>query len=167
MKMRKMIVMPLSIALVVGAGMLIRSHPSALAHCQIPCGIYDDAARFTLLREHIATVEKSMKLVIELSEEPGKNANQLVRWVMNKEQHADYIADIITAYFLQQRIKPLGSEGGESKEKYLEKLTLCHEILVASMKTKQTTDLEHARKLRSLVDAFEKAYLGEEAGHSH
>lgn len=33
---------------------------SAWAHCQIPCGIYDDAARFKALAEHITTIEKSI-----------------------------------------------------------------------------------------------------------
>jgi nickel superoxide dismutase len=31
------------------------------SHCQIPCGIYDDPARFDMLAEHINTIEKSMK----------------------------------------------------------------------------------------------------------
>ena len=61
--------------------------------------------RFKILDEHITTIEKSMKQIATLSANPGKNANQLTRWVMNKEKHADAFAEIITAYFLQQRIK--------------------------------------------------------------
>ena len=41
---------------------------TAAAHCQIPCGIYDDELRVQLIEEHITTVEKSMKQVAELGE---------------------------------------------------------------------------------------------------
>ena len=32
----------------------------SFAHCQIPCGIYDDKMRFTMMAEHVTTIEKSM-----------------------------------------------------------------------------------------------------------
>ena len=32
----------------------------ALAHCEIPCGIYGDEARFGAIQENITTIEKSM-----------------------------------------------------------------------------------------------------------
>jgi len=40
---------------------------TAFAHCQIPCGIYDDYARLQSMIEDSATVEKSMKLINELA----------------------------------------------------------------------------------------------------
>ena len=52
----------------------------ALAHCQIPCGIYSDGLRFEMLREHLTTIEKSMNEVNTLSLAPSDNMNQLVRW---------------------------------------------------------------------------------------
>ena len=78
----------------------------ALSHCQIPCGIYDDPARFTLMAEHITTIEKAMKTLVDLSSEKKPNYNQLVRWVQNKEHHADEISEIATYYFMAQRVKP-------------------------------------------------------------
>ena len=72
------------------------SGSAALAHCQIPCGIYDDDARFTLMREHVATIEKSIKQITALGGEEKKNWNQLVRWVDNKEHHADELSEIVT-----------------------------------------------------------------------
>ena len=30
----------------------------------------------------------------------------MVRWVVNKEVHADELSDIVTYYFMAQRIKP-------------------------------------------------------------
>ena len=140
-------------------GVMVRVD-DASAHCQIPCGIYDDAMRFTMIEEHITTVEKSMKSIEELSEDPTGNANQLVRWVLNKETHADELAEIVTKYFLQQRIKPVASTEGDDGRKYLEKLRLCHEILVASMKAKQTADLQYVKELRSLASDFRILYQG-------
>ena len=43
----------------------------AFAHCEIPCVIYDDEMRIRIINEHIVTVEKSMKQIIEL--EKGKH----------------------------------------------------------------------------------------------
>ena len=132
----------------------------ALAHCQIPCGIYDDPARFGLMAEHITTIEKSMKQIQELSAAGDKTYNQLVRWIDNKEQHADYFSDIVTQYFLTQRIKPASKSDPAAYADYVNKLTLLHQMMVTSMKCKQTTDLENVATLRSLLAEFRTAYLG-------
>jgi hypothetical protein len=146
---------------------------AAEAHCQIPCGIFDDEMRFRMLEEHITTIEKSMKLVTELAADPSKNANQVVRWVMNKEQHADEMASIVTKYFLQQRLKL--EEAEAQPDKWTAKIKACHQILVYSMKAKQTTDLANVEKLRASVGAFKQVYftkeqarlLDEHPWHSH
>ena len=127
----------------------------ASGHCQIPCGIYDDAMRYTLLAEHVTTIEKSMKQIKLLSANPGKNANQLARWVANKETHADALATIVTDYFLQQRIKPAKHGDAKATAAYTQKLVLCHKMLVAAMKCKQTTDLKYPTKLRTLLGQFQ------------
>jgi nickel superoxide dismutase len=132
----------------------------AYSHCQIPCGIYDDPARLDEIAEHITTIEKSMNEIVELSKEPTKNANQLIRWVINKEEHADEISHIVTYYFMAQRIK-LPAEGDmKAQSDYVKKLTLLHEMLVYSMKAKQTTDLANVEKLRSLLKEFREVYSG-------
>ncbi|HEO69972.1 MAG TPA: superoxide dismutase [Candidatus Hydrogenedentes bacterium] len=150
----------LSILWVIAAtGTLWAAMPRADAHCQIPCGIYDDPVRFTQLEEHIATIEKSMKQIIDLADE-AEHANQLVRWVMNKEDHAGQFADIVTAYFLQQRIKPAAKDDDMYND-YIEHVTLCHKMLVTVMKAKQTTDLAHCETLRALVAEFRETYFHE------
>ena len=50
-----------------------------IAHCEIPCGIYDDQVRANLIYEHTVTIEKSMKKIAVLSKEAPVNYNQLVR----------------------------------------------------------------------------------------
>ena len=124
-------------------------------HCQIPCGIYGDEMRFQMLEEHIATIEKSMTQIGELSADPGQNANQLVRWVMNKDNHADEMASIVTKYFLQQRLQL-------DDPQWAAKVKPCHEILFYSMKAKQTTDPENVEKLRAAVAALKAVYFTKE-----
>jgi nickel superoxide dismutase len=99
-----------------------------------------------------------MNQITELSAAGEKNYNQLVRWVSNKEEHADEFQHIVSQYFLHQRIKPAGVDDAD----YVRKLTLLHEMLVTAMKCKQTTDLENTAKLRSLIDAFAEAYFSPE-----
>lgn len=134
----------------------------ANAHCEIPCGIYGDSLRVDMIEEHIRTIEKSMNQIIKLSEEGDKNYNQLVRWIVNKEEHAKKIQDIVSQYFLHQRIKPVDPTNEEAQEKYFTHLKLLHELLVYSMKAKQTTDLQYIEKLRTTLAKFEDAYF-----HSH
>jgi len=132
------------------------------AHCQIPCGIYDDAARFTSMREQVATIEKSMNKITQLSASEERNRNQIVRWVNNKEEHADQLTKIVTYYFLAQRIKTT-----EPAEKYEAELKLLHGLMVQAMKAKQTTDLQHVEKLNELIDQFEAVYTGKSAPAPH
>lgn len=128
------------------------------SHCQIPCGIYDDKARFGEIGEHITTIERAMKQIVELSAESKPNMNQVVRWVNNKEHHADEIAHIATYYFMAQRVKLPDKGDKKAVAAYVQKLTLLHEMLVYSMKAKQTTDLANVEKLKSSLDKFHGVY---------
>jgi nickel superoxide dismutase len=131
------------------------------AHCEIPCGIYHDQLRIELLREHIQTIEKSMQQVEELSKADAVNYNQLIRWINNKDDHANQIQEIVTRYFMTQRLKPAAATDDASTVEYVSKLTLLHEMLVYAMKCKQTTDPANTQKLSELVDRFYTAYFGE------
>lgn len=132
---------------------------SLLAHCQIPCGIYDDPARFKELAEHITTIEKAMNQIVQLGKErDNPNYNQIVRWVQNKDEHADELSHIVTFYFMAQRVKPAPANDAKAQEKYVAQITLLHQMVVTAMKAKQTTDLQNVETLRSLLKDFETAY---------
>jgi nickel superoxide dismutase len=135
------------------------SFSPAFSHCEIPCGIYGDETRFAMLEEDITTVEKSMTMIVELSKDGGKNANQLVRWINNKEKHADLIQETVSQYFMTQRIKPADQSNQAEYKKYMEQLTLLHEMLIYAMKAKQTTDLANVVKLRELLNSSKASYL--------
>jgi len=130
------------------------------AHCQIPCGIYTDELRFQMLEEDFTTIEKSMNEVLKLSQENPVNYHQLVRWITNKEDHANKVQEIIDSYFLTQRIKPVEPADQKAYQEYTYQLTLLHQLLVYAMKSKQTTDLANVEKLRSLLKEFHEAYFG-------
>ena len=140
--------------ILVGCSFIFILSVQVFAHCEIPCGIYDDEMRIKIINEHIVTVEKSMDQIIKLEKEEHHNSNQLVRWIMNKEHHAGEIQEIVTQYFMTQRIKL-------DTKNYEKKLGLLHQMLIYSMKCKQTTDLANVTKLKDLVNDFEALYLKE------
>ena len=140
---------------------VLAAAPAAFAHCQIPCGIYGDPDRFDILLEHVTTIEKSINQIEAEGKKAKPNWNQLVRWVNNKESHADELAEIVTYYFMTQRIKPAAESDKAAHSKYLREITLLHKMLVHAMKAKQTTDLKHVETLRSLIHDFRHSYLGE------
>jgi len=148
-KKKVALAVPLFLALVLAAS-------TAAAHCEIPCGIYDDQMRTEMISEDATTVEKAMKMIDKLGKEAPVNYNQLVRWITNKEEHADRIQDTVSQYFMTQRISP-------GTDNYEKKVVVLHKMLVAAMKCKQTTDLSHVETLRTLLKEFEILYFG----HSH
>ena len=133
-------------------GLLI-SQPAA-AHCQVPCGIYADDNVFVTMYKDQETVSKAMAQITELSKDMASNANQVSRWVTNKEQHAQSIQDTVAKYFLAQRVKI----DEKDQAVYTKKLTLLHQITVYAMKCKQGTDPENAKKLHDAIHAFEALY---------
>ena len=132
---RKITLMLTSIVLLLGASQV------ANAHCQVPCGIYDDHARVKTMLEDAATIDKAIVSINELSgKSDAQSNNQLVRWVVNKEKHADNIINTISNYFLTQRVK-------SSQKDYEERLVKHHAVIVAAMKVKQNVDIKLADSL--------------------
>ncbi len=122
------------------------------SHCQVPCGIYDDHARVHAMLEDAETVVKASKQMTELAgKTSAQDANQMVRWVMNKESHAQNVIETIAHYFLTQRVKP-------SQEDYAERLQKHHAIIVAAMKAKQNADTESAEALVEAIKGIAAYY---------
>jgi len=99
-----------------------------------------------------------MHKINALSKETTVNYNQLMRWITNKEVHATKIQDIVSQYFLHQRIK-ITDANSDGYKKYLNNLELLHKLLVYSMKAKQTTDLNIIGDLKKTVGSFEESYF--------
>ena len=136
-------------------------------HCQVPCGIYDDVARIVTIHEDIQTIQKSIKMINELSygETSAKSMNQLVRWVNTKEDHAQHIQDVILNYFLAQRIKP--KEKGEKEYKrYVSLTTTCQKIIFYAMKSKQNSDISRLEPLKRQINTLSDTYF-DDHGKQH
>lgn len=124
----------------------------AHSHCQIPCGIYDDYARVQAMLEDAITVEKSVKLITELAgKSDPQSQNQLIRWVTNKEKHAQNIITTISDYFLTQRVKTTAKD-------YTERLKKHHAVIVAAMKSKQNAEVKYVKALKEAITALKPYY---------
>ena len=131
---------------------------SLLAHCQVPCGIYNDAARIIQIQEDFSTIQKAMTKIKELSQQQDATSmNQLTRWIITKEDHASKIQKVVSEYFLTQRIK-VKTEGSEY-DTYVKQTTTLHQILVSAMKCKQTVDKQNVILGINLIDQFIEIYF--------
>jgi len=141
------------------AGIAFIVPQSLLAHCQVPCGIYDDEARIHAMLEDASTVLKATNLINELSgKKDAQSQNQIVRWVMTKEQHAQKIISTISDYFLTQRVK-------SDQKDYTERLTKHHTVILAAMKVKQNADHKYVEALHKSIDALAPYYAKEKHKH--
>jgi hypothetical protein len=146
------------------AGMvLVSTIPSAQAHCQMPCGIYDDPARIAELKEDAQTIRKavtSMQAMVEDDDtDPLLGFNQGARWVVTKDQHAQNIQDVVSYYFLTQRVKAVPADlSMPGHEHYVQQLMGFHRILVAAMKCKQTVDIANVDELDKAIEAVSAWY---------
>tara|TARA_B100000945_G_scaffold18465_1_gene13559 strand:- start:438 stop:908 length:471 start_codon:yes stop_codon:yes gene_type:complete len=124
------------------------------AHCQVPCGIYDDAARIIQIREDFETIQKSISKINSLSDNSDPlTFNQINRWIITKENHASNIQKVVSEYFLTQRIKV------DNGDKYVDQVTILHKILIEAMKCKQTVNPYHVNNGIELIDKFCKSYF--------
>lgn len=121
-------------------------------HCQVPCGIYDDASRVRQMLEDVSTITKAIDQIHELNGKADvQSKQQLIRWVNNKEIHANKIIDAISNYFLTQRVKP-------GAEDYLTRLSNHHKVIILSMKAKQKVDAKTAKDLKQAVEVLSQYY---------
>jgi len=110
-----------------------------------------------MLSEHLDTIEKAMVQSTELAAAETVNYNQVVRWTLTKEDHADQFREILVQYFLTQRIKPVKTDA-EGHAGYREQLERVHRLIVLSMKFRQTTDTGHVAAARAILKEFKAAY---------
>ena len=149
--MNRLTIRTIIVVLVIVVGALVI--PQTLkAHCEIPCGIYDDHARVESMLEDAATVAKSAKLITELSgKTDAQSQNQLIRWVMNKEKHAQNVINTISNYFLTQRVKLIQKD-------YAERLKKHHAVILAAMKAKQNADVKYSQSLKEAIEGIAVYY---------
>ena len=132
---------------------IIFSPSKIFAHCQIPCGIYDDVIRIIQIKEDFQTIKKAMLKINELSNTSSSlSLNQLNRWINAKETHATNIQKTISEYFLTQRIK-------ETNQKYIDQTLILQRILVTAMKCKQGLERDNVNTGLNLIKSFSEVYF--------
>mmetsp|Transcript_3785 Transcript_3785/g.6690 ORF Transcript_3785/g.6690 Transcript_3785/m.6690 type:complete len:285 (+) Transcript_3785:67-921(+) len=129
-------------------------------HCQVPCGIFDDPAIVAEIEQAAATIRKAMIQSIELTATDGGHTahtlNQMMRWVMTKEEHCGKIITTISEYCLCQRVKKDGVFANEKD--YTEALIAHHAVMQCAMKAKQSVDTAAADALDNAIIQFAKMY---------
>mmetsp|Transcript_10602 Transcript_10602/g.13802 ORF Transcript_10602/g.13802 Transcript_10602/m.13802 type:complete len:207 (+) Transcript_10602:92-712(+) len=127
-------------------------------HCMVPCGIFDDPAMVSELKECAATIRKAMVQINELSGELSAiNINQITRWVMTKEEHCSKIITKVSEYCLCQRCKTSGVFA--SDKDYVEALKAHHATMQCAMKCKQSVSEDAANALDHALGDMSKMYL--------
>lgn len=119
------------------------------AHCQMPCGIYHDDMVFDQVDQYVETMYKGISILNENKSGTVKDKNEFVRWVILKEKASDETAQLLTTYFLQQKIKP-----GEADT--AQRLASVHKLMFNLVLIKQNVDLKF---VESFADEWEKFKL--------
>ncbi len=155
----KKLLLPCVVIVFLGAvAFLVMPQRTIQAHCQVPCGIYNDHGRIDAMLEDVTTITKAIIQINELSQQHNAlSFNQAARWVSTKEQHASHIITTVAEYFLTQKVKAVPANDA-GYQKYLQSLALHHRVMRAAMKTKQTVDPESAAALRVAVEELGKLY---------
>ena len=146
--------------ILVVAGLML-SAPIANAHCQVPCGIFDDHMRVDGMLEDAETIAKAARLINELSGKTDpQSTQQLVRWVMNKESHAQKIIETISDYYLTQRVKT-------DMDDYEDRLIKHHAVMIMAMKAKQQTTEKAMTDLVASIKVLLEFYPDPHHHHHH
>ena len=124
----------------------------ANAHCQVPCGTYDDHARGRAMLEDAQTIGKAVTYIAAYADstEPNK-VNQVTRWVATKEAHASRVITTIAEYFLTQKIAPADPRDKAAWAKYAQILADHHKVMRLAMKAKQTVSAKGVAQLRDAI----------------
>lgn len=110
--------------------------PSLLrSHCQMPCGIFYDGVVFDQVDQYIETMVKAINVLQNNEFKTIQDRNTFVRWVIQKENNTNEIANLITTYFLQQKIKP-------GQENTVDRLVSAHMLLSYLVQIKQSVNGE-------------------------
>lgn len=150
-----------TLAIGAASGVVITSNmPEAMAHCQVPCGIYDDYAQVQQLILDTSTIDKANTSIISLTQGghlSPQSFNQATRWITTKDDHAKSIQDSIAWYFMAQRIKPVGPDHPDYQA-YLTSLARHHAVMVAAMKATQTVAAGAAHDLSHAIEGIAQYY---------
>lgn len=124
---------------------------SLIAHCQMPCGIYHDEMVFNQIDQYIETMYKGLTELKNNKFSTPVERNNFFRWVMLKETASNEMANLLTEYFLQQKIKP--GEPDTAK-----RLISVHKMLFELTAIKQNVDLKMIEDFADEWESFKQMF---------
>lgn len=124
------------------------------AHCQMPCGIYDDQMVYDKITEYYLTMFKAVKTLEHNELKNVDDYNKLVRWIALKDKMSDQTAELLTTYFLQQKLKPIK----ENRDLVLS----IHKLLFLTVAIKQNVDLGIVKEFGEEWDHFKSLFHPDE-----
>ncbi|MFA6916759.1 MAG: superoxide dismutase [Ni] [Parachlamydiales bacterium] len=119
------------------------------AHCQMPCGIYHDDMVYDQIDQYVETMVKAVAKIKDTKTTTPENRNEYVRWIMTKDRLSDQTANLITTFFLMQKIKP-------DEEETPKKVVSAHKLLFQIVCIKQTVDF---KSVSDFAEEWEKFKL--------
>ena len=148
------------------APVLILSHlffqpASIYGACEAACAdIADDETAFSRITDQINGIETEMNSIREWQADPVTNLNALSQAVNRKTQDANTLREILTDYFLYQRIPVPEKNRGSEYESYTQNLVLIHSLLNQTAAIKDTAEAAAIDSLRAKLEEFRSAYYG-------
>jgi LPS O-antigen subunit length determinant protein (WzzB/FepE family) len=107
------------------------------------------------MKQDAATIRKAIVQSMELHGGDLVATNQMVRWIMTKEDHAAKIITRVSEYCLCQRVKPTVFK---SDEEYVQALKAHHAVMQCAMKAKQQMDVAACDALDHAIGDMAKMY---------
>lgn len=117
------------------------------AHCQMPCGIYHDDMVYDQIDQMVETVYKGISVMNDSKFSTSREKNEFVRWVMQKDKCCNEAAELISGYFLQQKIKP-------DEDDTVKRLVSAHKLLFMLTAIKQNSDLDFVKQFNAEWEKF-------------
>lgn len=134
------------------------------AHCEVPCGIYDDHAEIEGMRLDAMTMRKASAQITALSGKvDAASLNTITRWAMVKEEHGRKLQHTVAWYFVAQRVKAPAGVDIAAREGYHRQLAAFHRITVAAMKAAQNLGPAATDELLAAIDAVAPWYPAKQA----
>lgn len=131
----------------IGFSVLTFLTSNLIAHCQMPCGIYHDNMVYDQIDQFVETVYKGITVLNESKFSTVREKNEFVRWVGEKEKSCNEAANLLTVFFLQQKIKP-------GEEDTVKRLVSAHKLLFLLVAIKQNTDLDFVKQFNEEWEKF-------------
>ena len=113
----------------------------------MPCGIYHDDMVFDQIDQYVETMYKGITVMNENKFSTVKEKNEFTRWVIQKESATGEAANLIVAYFLQQKIKP-------GEDDTTKRMLSAHKLLFLLVQIKQNADVQFVETFNNEWEKF-------------